>query len=96
MRDQINEDGMPRLSPIGELELMDVKVEQARVDEQKTMFDPDTHPKDLDQTEEAVTNEKGDRTVDLMSDTPSIDDELEIGTDEDDVIDADTDLDLGF
>lgn len=62
------------MSPMDEIEAMDLRVELAGLDEHDTMFDPGTHPKPPGAKEEAVTDEVGGRTVDIMEDTPPIDD----------------------
>lgn len=61
-----------RLNPWEELEHIDICCELAALDEEKTMFDPDTHPKPPTGIEEGVTSRDGTRFVDLQIDTPPI------------------------
>lgn len=61
------------MPPLDELEMMDINVEQAALDEEQTMFDPDAHPRLPHPKEEAVTDLDGTRQVDVMVDTPPID-----------------------
>lgn len=68
--------GLAALRPMGpfdELEMMDLNVEHASVDEEQTIFDPDTHPKPPHPKEEGITDVDGRRSVDVMIDTPAID-----------------------
>lgn len=74
-----------RLTMMDELELSDLGVREAAIDEEETMFNPDVHPKVPDAKEEGVTDMDGEQTVDLMTDTPPI--ELELG-----LADADVDV----
>lgn len=61
------------MSPLEEIELMDLNVEHAAIDEERTMFDPGTHPKPPHSKEEGITDIDGRRNVDMMFDTPAID-----------------------
>lgn len=61
-------------SPIDEIDRMDLIVEEAALDEEMTMFDADTHPKPPSPQEEAVTDVDGKAEVDIMRDTPDLDD----------------------
>jgi len=61
------------LSPIEEIERSDMLVELAALDEEQRMFDPDVHPKPPSAKEEGTTDIDGDREVDMMHDTPNID-----------------------
>lgn len=76
-------------SPLEDLEVMDEAVELAGQDEDRTMFDPDSHPKKPHKREEAVTDMEGSRTVDVMVDTPKLEDEFEFDLTEDEIRDAD-------
>lgn len=76
----------PRMSPMDELELMDLQVEHAAIDEERTMFDPDAHPKLPHPKEEGVTDLGGTRTVDVMADTPAVDDVLGVNLTEDELL----------
>jgi len=67
------------LPPMEELEMMDLQVEAAGLDEQRTMFDPDVAPRAPSPKEEGVTDVDG-HAVDLMADTPAVD--LEVGVDD--------------
>lgn len=69
------------LDPFAELEVADAQVEMAGVDEEMTMFDPDTHPKahTRDDPDEPVCDDCGE-LFDLMTDTGPIDD-LTLGSD---------------
>jgi len=61
------------LSPLDEIERMDLAVEQAARDEEMTMFDPNTHPKPPHPKEEGVTDLAGRCTVDIQEETPLVD-----------------------
>lgn len=74
-------------APLDEIERMDIAVEQAGRDEDKTMFDPDTHPKKPHPKEEGVTCLDGTRSVDMMADTPPIDDVLGVDLRDDELLD---------
>jgi len=65
------------LGPMDDLELMDLQVEHAAMDEQVTMFDDGTHPKPPHPKEEAMTDRMGERSVDMMLDTPPVENTLE-------------------
>jgi len=71
-----------QLTPMDELERMDLQVELAGQDEDRTMFDPDVAPKAPSAKAEGVTDVDG-QNVDLMTDTPAV--EHEIGIDDVDV-----------
>lgn len=75
-----------QLSPMDELERMDLQVELAGQDEERTMFDPDVAPKPPSSKTEGVTDVDG-KQADLMTDTPAV--EHEIGID-----DVGVDIDL--
>lgn len=64
------------LGPEDELELSDLAVKMAGADEMDTMHDPDTHPKPPHPKEEGVTDLNGNREVDIMGDTPPVEEEL--------------------
>lgn len=62
------------MGPLDELEFVELQVEHAAMDEEQTMFDPDTHPTAPCAKEEGVTDVDGEKNVDVMRDTPPIDD----------------------
>lgn len=80
---------MKGLSPFDELDELDHCVECAGNDEDKTMFDDDTHPKPPHPKEEAITDELGKRSVDIMVETPPIGEEVEFDLTEREIRDAD-------
>lgn len=61
------------MSAFEELEAVELQTELAAMDEWDTCFCPQTHPKPPHPKEEGVTDVDGVRTVDMMSDTPSLD-----------------------
>jgi len=65
--------GTQRLTPMDELELSDLHVKEAGLDEEQTMFDPNEHPKPPDKDEEGTTDMDGERVVDIQEETPPID-----------------------
>jgi len=68
------DDPADELSPMDEIEMADLQVELAGLDEEQTMFDPDAPPKAPSPKEEGTTSLEGKKEVDLMDDTPPIDD----------------------
>lgn len=63
----------PWLSPEEELELAELRLRAAGLDEEETAFAPDVHPKDPHPKEEPVTDDVGERVVDVQIDTPTVD-----------------------
>jgi hypothetical protein len=89
-RDKLRTGSAPEsadLSPLDEIERVDAAVEHAGRDEQQTMFDPGPHPQPPHPKEEGVTDRNGTRSVDMMSDTPPIDDVLGVELTEDELLD---------
>ena len=70
------------LTPMERLELADLEVELAGLDEERTMFDPDVAPKPPSPKEEGVTDLEG-KSRDMMTDTPAV--ETEIGVEDVDI-----------
>lgn len=77
-----------KLGPMDEIELMDFQVQKAAKDEEKTMFDDETHPKGfggLEDPTEPIADDGGEKK-DLMADTDEI--EMEIGEGDESVVDG--------
>lgn len=72
-----------RLTMMDELELSDLAVREAAIDEEETMFNPDEHPKAPHPKEEGITDHDGANEVDLMIDSQPI--ELELGLEDADI-----------
>lgn len=68
------------MDPLEELELVDLQVRDAELDEQETMEDPEVEPRDPDARSEAVTDEEGMPTRAFGLER------LNIGADVDDVL----------
>lgn len=62
-----------RLSPFDEMEMAELGVKQAELDEEATMFDPNVDPRSPHPKEEGVTDMDGDRIVDMQADTVNVD-----------------------
>ncbi|WP_435335963.1 hypothetical protein [Haloarchaeobius sp. TZWWS8] len=67
---------MEEINPFAELEDIDRRCRKAEEDDIKRCWCPDTHPKPPSSKQEGVTSLDGNRLVDLMGDTPAIEDEL--------------------
>lgn len=70
-----------------DLQRMDMAVKLQGMDEDRTMFDDNTHPKPPDSKEEGITDRAGEREVDMMFDTPKIEDVLKTDLTEDELLD---------
>jgi len=70
----VGDDSTRVLSPSDELALAEMRVRQAGIDEERTMYDPDTQPMPPQMAEEATTDSTGTETVDMQRDSPTVDD----------------------
>jgi len=69
----MRDDREAEMSPLDEIEAADLTVELAALDEEQRMFDPNAHPRPPSPKEESTTDIDGEREVDIMDDTPSVD-----------------------
>lgn len=77
------------LTPFDELELMDLHVGLASLDEEQTMFDPDTAPRTPRQSNEPIRDTRTEERIDIMLDTPAVDEIANFDLTEKDLLDAD-------
>jgi len=77
------------MSPEDELEMVELGVKMAGLDEEQTMFDPDTAPKVPDVGSEATMHSDGAGPVDIQRDTPVVDDLATFDLTGDDLYDID-------
>lgn len=68
-----NRIGVDSLSPFDEMEMAELGVKQAELDEEAAMFDPDVNPRAPHPKEEGVTDMDGTRVVDMQEETRDVD-----------------------